>query len=433
MKGTSKMSVKVEKTENKNEVKLTFEVEAEAFNNAITKVYFKSVKHFNIPGFRKGKAPQNVVERYYGVEIFYEDAFNEMVPEIYENALKENNIDAVSRPEIDITQIEKGKNVVFTATVQTKPEVKLGKYKGIEIPKVSYSVKDEDIEHELGHIAEKNGRLVSIEDRAVQDGDTAIIDFEGFVDDKPFDGGKAEKHELVIGSHTFIEGFEDQVKGMKIGEEKDVNVTFPEEYFSKELAAKPAVFKVKLHEIKVKELPAIDDELAKDASEFDTLEELKNSIKEKLEKENQNREKFETEEAAIKGATEVAEIEIPSGMIETEIDNMIKDTETRLSYQGMNFETYLKMINKTEEDFRKEYEQQATTNIKTRLTLEQVFIDAKLEIKEEDTNKEIEELSKTYGRKAEELKENENFVKYVEDKLKADAAVKYIIDNAKNK
>ena len=266
------MSIKIEKTENANELKLEITIEASKFDEGIKKVYAKSAKYFNIPGFRKGKAPMAMVEKQYGPEIFYEDAFNEVVPEEFENALKENNIEAVSRPDIDIQQIGKGKDLIFTAVIQTKPEVKLGKYKGIELKKVEYNVTDKDIEHELGHMAEKNARLVSVEDRPVESGDTTIIDFEGFVDGVAFEGGKGENYELVIGSNTFIPGFEDQIIGMKIDEEKDIKVKFPEEYFSEELKGKDATFKVKLHEIKKKEMPVIDDEFAKDTSEFDTLE-----------------------------------------------------------------------------------------------------------------------------------------------------------------
>ena len=280
------MKCKVEKTKNANEVKIELTVEAQKFEEAIKKVYFQSAKYFNIPGFRKGKAPLQIVEKYYGKEIFYEDAFNELAPEVLEEAVKENNLEIVSRPEIDITQIEKGKDLIFTAVMQTKPEVELGKYKGIEIKKIEYNVTDEDIDHELHHMQEHNSRLVNVENRPVEKGDTTVIDFEGFVDGVAFDGGKAEGHELEIGSNTFIPGFEDQIIGMKMDEEKDINVKFPDEYFSKDLAGKDATFKVKLHEIKKKELPKLDDEFAKDVSEFDTLEELKKDIKEKKEKQN---------------------------------------------------------------------------------------------------------------------------------------------------
>ena len=267
------MSIKVEKTEKNNELKLTFTIEAAKFDEGMKKVYAKTAKYFNVPGFRRGKAPMNIIERQYGSEIFYEDTFNEIVPAIYDEELKANKIEAVSRPDIEITQIGKGQDLIFTAVVQTKPEVKLGKYKGIQLKKIEYNVTDEDIDHEIGHMAEKNSRLVSVEDRPVEEKDIAVIDFEGFVDGVAFNGGKAEGYELEIGSKTFIPGFEDQIIGMKIGEERDINVKFPEEYMSKELAGKDATFKVKVNEIKKKELPKIDDEFAKDVSEFDTIKE----------------------------------------------------------------------------------------------------------------------------------------------------------------
>ena len=393
------MNSKVEKTENANEVKLEITIEAEKFDEAMKKVYFKSAKYFNIPGFRKGKAPMNIVEKYYGKEIFYEDAFNEVVPEEFEQALKDNNIEAVSRPDIDIKQIGKGQDLIFTAVVQTKPEAELGKYKGIEIKKIEYNVTDHDIEHELGHMQEKNSRLVSIDDRPVENGDITIIDFEGSVDGVPFDGGKAEGHELEIGSGSFIPGFEDQIVGMKIDEEKDINVKFPEEYFSKDLAGKDAVFKVKLHEIKKKELPELDDEFAKDVSEFDTLKELKDSIKEKLETQNNERAKYETQDAVIKAVSENTKLDIPSGMIELEIDNMLKDIETRLSYQGLKLEQYFKMMGQTEEEVRKEYEPQAIEGIKSRLTLEAIIKKEKIEATDEEIDAKIKEMAENYGKK----------------------------------
>lgn len=427
------MSIKVENTENKNELKLEFTVEAAKFDEAIKKVYAKSAKYFNIPGFRKGKAPMNIVEKYYGDEIFYEDAFNEVVPEVYEKELKENNIEAVSRPDIDVKQIGKGQDLIFTAVVQTKPEVKLGKYKGIELKKVEYNVSDADVDHELGHMQEKNARLVSVEDRAVENGDITVIDFEGFVDGKAFEGGKAENHELTIGSNTFIPGFEEQIIGMKIDEEKDINVKFPEEYFSEELKGKDAVFKIKLHEIKKKEMPALDDEFAKDVSEFDTLKELKASIKEKIEEENKNKAKYETEDAAVKAVCDNVEIDIPSGMIETETDNMVKEIEQRLSYQGMKLENYLQMIGKTNEEFRKEYEEQARTSVKSRLVLEAIIKAENIEADSEKVNAKIKEMAEMYGQKEEQLKENEAFVKYLEESLKNERAVEFIVENAKIK
>ena len=427
------MSIKVEKTENKNEVKLEFTIEAEKFEQGMKTVYQKNARYFNIPGFRKGKAPYNIVEKHYGPEIFYEDAFNEVVPEVYEEAIKANDLEVVSSPKIDVTQMEKGKELVFTAVVQIKPEVKLGKYKGIEIPKIEYNVYDEDIEKEIEAIADKNSRLVTVEGRAVEDKDVAVIDFEGFVDGVAFEGGKAENHELEIGSHSFIDGFEDQVIGMKVGEEKEINVKFPEKYFSEDLAGKDAMFKVKLHEIKKKELPTIDDEFAKDVSEYDTLEELKASIRKRDEEENEHRAKHEKEDAAIKVVCDNAEVDIPSGMIETELSRIMQDMDMNLSYQGLNLAKYLQMIGKTEEDFKKDYEEQAKESVKSRLVLEAVSKDAKIEVTDADIAEKLEELAKSYGKSKEELEKNEELKKYVKENLSYEKTIDYILSNAKIK
>ena len=425
------MNCKVEKTKKANEVKLEITVEAEKFENAMKKVYFQNAKYFNIPGFRKGKAPMNIVEKYYGEQIFYEDAFNDVATEAYEEALKENKIDVVSRPEVDITQMEKGKDLIFTAVVQTKPEVELGNYKGIEIPKIEYKVDKKDIEHELDHMQEHNSRLITVDDRALENGDTATIDFEGFVDGVAFEGGKAEGHELEIGSGAFIPGFEEQLVGMERDSEKEIKVTFPKEYFSKDLAGKEAIFKVKLHDIKKKELPELDDEFAKDVSEFDTLDELKKSIKEKLAKSNEQKAKYETEEAAIKAVCKDAKLDIPSGMVELEIDNMLKDFEQRLAYQGLNLEQYLKMLGKTEEEMRKEYEPQAIEAIKSRLVLEAIIKAEKIEASEKEIKAKMEEMAKSYGKDVEELSKNENLKNYLEEGIKSEKALEFIVKNAK--
>lgn len=425
------MNCKVEKTEKANEVKLEITVEAEKFENAMKKVYFQNAKYFNIPGFRKGKAPMNIVEKYYGEQIFYEDAFNEVATEAYDEAIKENKIEAVSRPEVDIAQMEKGKDLIFTAVVQTKPEVKLGKYKGVEIEKIEYKADKKAINHELEHMQEHNSRLITVDDRPLENGDTATIDFEGFVDGVAFDGGKAEGHELEIGSGAFIPGFEEQLVGMEIDGEKEIKVTFPKEYFSKDLAGKDATFKVKLHEIKKKELPELDDEFAKDVSEFDTLEELKKSIKEKLTKNNEQRAKYETEDAAIKAVCEDSKLDIPSGMIELEIDNMLKDFEQRLAYQGLNLEQYLKMLGKTEEEVRKEYEPQAIEAIKSRLVLEAIIKAEKIEASEDEIKAKMEEMAKSYGKDVEELSKNENLKEYLAEGIKSEKALEFIVANAK--
>ena len=427
------MSVKVEKTENKNEVKLSFEIEAEKFEDAMKKVYAKTAKYFTIPGFRKGKAPMAIVERTYGSSIFYEDTFNELVPDIYDEAIKENKIEAVSRPQIDISQMEKGKDLKFTAIVQIKPEVKLGKYKGIELKKIEYTVSDKDVEHELGHMAEHNARLVTVEDRPVEKGDITIIDFAGSIDGVAFDGGTATNQELEIGSNKFIPGFEDQIIGMKVNEEKDINVTFPEDYFSKDLAGKEATFKVTLHEIKKKELPKIDDDFAKDVSEFDTLADLKADIKSKMEKENEERAKYESEEAAIEAVCKDVEVDIPSGMIETEIDNMVKDIENKLSYQGLTLDQYLKLTNKTMENLRKEFDEQANKAVKSRLVLEAIIKAEDIKPDDKEVEEKVKEMAKNYGRPEDELLKNEGFKNYIIDNMKYEKAIAFILDNAKMK
>ena len=428
------MNCKLEKTENANEVKFEITVEAAKFEDAMKKVYFKSAKYFNIPGFRKGKAPMQIVEKYYGPEIFYEDAFNEVAQEALEEAVEENKLDVVSRPEVDVKQMEKGKDLIFTVVMQTKPEAEVSKYKGIEIKKVEYNVTDEDIEHELHHMQEHNSRLISVEDRAVESGDTTTIDFEGSVDGVPFEGGKAENYDLEIGSNTFIPGFEDQIIGMKIDEEKDVKVKFPEEYFSKELAGKDAVFKVKLHEIKKKELPELDDEFAKDVSEFDTLKELKADIKAKKETQTEEKAKYETQDAVIKALCEKTKVEIPSGMVEMEVENMLKDFEQRLAYQGLNLEQYFKMMGKTEEEVKKEYEPQAIEGIKSRLALEAVIKAEKIEATDKEVEDKMKEMAKNYGKENdEEFLKNENVKNYIKQGLESEKAIDFLVKNAKIK
>ena len=429
------MKCKVEKTKNANEVKLEITIEAEKFEDGIKKVYFQNAKYFNIPGFRKGKAPQAIVEKYYGKEIFYEDAFNDIVPAELEKAVEENNLDVVSRPDIDVKQMEKGKDLIFTAVFQTKPEAILGQYKGIEIPKIEYNVTDKDVEHELSHMQEHNSRLITVEDRPVEKGDTVIIDFEGFVGGKPFEGGKAENHELEIGSNTFIPGFEDQIIGMKNDEEKDINVKFPDEYFSKDLAGKDATFKVKLHEIKKKELPTLDDEFAKDVSEFDTLDELKKDIKTKLEEQSAENQKMETEDAVIKEVCKNVKVDIPSGMVELEVEDMLKNIETRLSYQGLKLDQYLKIIGKTEDEIKKEYEPQAKEAITSRLMLEAVIKAEKIEATEDEIVAKMKEMAKNYGKSEddEEFLNNKNVRKYIKSGIESEKALDFLVKNAKVK
>ena len=351
----------------------------------------------------------------------------------YKQAIEENKLDVVSRPKIDIVKMEKGQDLIFTANVQTKPEAKLDNYKGIEIDKIEYNVKASDVKDELKKMQEKNARVITVEDAPVEKGNITVIDFEGFVDGVAFDGGKAENHELEIGSGSFIPGFEDQIIGMKNGEEKDIVVKFPEDYPAEDLAGKDATFKVKLHEIKKKELPELDDEFAKDVSEFDTLDELKKSIKERLEKLNKQKEDAEKRDAVIKNIAENLEVEVPSGMVEFEIDNMIADLEQRMSYQGLKLEQYLKLLNKTEEQLRQEYEPVALESIKSRLALEKVIEGEKIEATEEEINNKIEEMATNYGRKPEELKENENLKKYIKEGIESEKAIDFLIKNSKTK
>lgn len=424
------MSLQVEKLEN-NTAKLTIEVPAEEFDKAIQAAYQKNKNKFNVPGFRKGKVPYAMVEKMYGAGVFYEEAANELIPDAYANAAAESELEIVARPEINVTQIEKGKSFIFEAEVTLKPEIKLGKYKGVKVEAMDTTVTDEDVAAELDKVKEQNARLVAADDKAVEDGDQTTIDFEGFVDGVAFEGGKAEGHELEIGSGTFIPGFEEQLIGMELENEKEIKVTFPKEYFSKDLAGKDATFKVKLHDIKKKELPELDDEFAKDVSEFDTLEELKKSIKEKLTKNKEQREKYETEEAVLKAVCEDSKLDIPSGMIELEIDNMLKDFEQRLSYQGLNLEQYLKMIGKTEEEMRKEYEPQAIEAIKSRLVLEAIMKAEKIEASEEEIKAKMEEMAKSYGKDVEELSKNENLKNYLAEGIKSEKALEFIVNNAK--
>lgn len=429
------MNFKAEKTDKTNEMKLEITIDAKVFEEGIQEVFKKSAKYFNIPGFRKGKAPYNIVERTYGKEIFYEDAFNEVVPKIYDEEIKNNKIEPVSQPQIDIIQMEKGKDLIFTALIQVKPEVKLGKYEGIEIEKIDYAVTDEDVKKEIEKVAEKNSIIVSIEDRAVQNGDITVIDFKGTVDGVAFDGGTAENYELEIGTHSFIEGFEEQMVGMKIDEEKDINVTFPEEYFSKELAGKPAVFKVIVHEIKAKEVPAIDDELAKDASEFETLKEWEASIKEDLQKQNEHKAKHEMEDAVIKKVVENAEFEVPSGMVETEIDMRIKSFENNLYYQGLNIEKYLELVHQTMEQLRDSMKENAEETVRTQLVLEAVSKDLgdKIKIDEEKIKETVKNMATQYAKSEEELNNNEEYMEYIKKNQRLENTVAYLMEKAKIK
>ena len=418
-----------------NTVKLTIEVDKEAFEKALDKSYRKNVKQIALPGFRKGKAPRKLIEKYYGVEVFYEDAVNFVCPDAYEFAVKEAGITPVDRPEIDIEEIGEGKDLVLTAVVTVKPEVELGEYKGVEAEKTVYETKDEDVDAQIKAAAEKNVRMVSVDDRAVQSGDITVIDFEGFTDGVAFEGGKGSDHTLEIGSGQFIPGFEEQLIGAEIGKEIEINVTFPEEYHAEELKGKPAVFKVTVKEIKVKEYPELDDDFAKDVSEFDTFEEYKKSIKDNLDKSNEERTKAEFENALVEAVCAGATVEIPECMIENRIQDMIRDFGYRLSSQGMSLEQYMQFTGSTPDTFKEQFKDQATEQVKANLVLEKVALVEGLEVTEEDLEEELKRMAEMYGMELDKVKTliGENERESMKDDLKIRKAVEFIVANAKEK
>lgn len=392
------MNSKLEKLGN-NTVKLEITVPAKNFQEALVKAYNKNVGKFNIPGFRKGKAPMAIIERYYGTGVFYEDAVNFICDETYPKAVEENNIKPVDYPEIDIVQLGKDVDFIYTAKVTVKPEVKLGEYKGIEVKKIEYPVTDEDVDAEINSMREKNARIMPKEDGKIENGDIAVIDFEGFIDGTAFEGGKGENYELTIGSGTFIPGFEEQLIGAGAGETVDVNVTFPEDYREESLKGKPALFKVTVKEIKFKELPELDDEFVKDVSEFNTLDELKADIRQKHQEANASRAKREYEDEVVKKAVEAAEVDIPDIMVEKEIDYMLKDLDYRLRYQGLNIERYTEIMGTTKEALRNDFKEIAANRVKTNLVLEAIAKAENIKVSDEDIEKRAEEIAKYYGSK----------------------------------
>ena len=398
------MSVQVEKLE-KNMAKLTVEVPAENVEKAIQGAYNKMKKSINIPGFRKGKAPRQLIEKMYGKEVFYNDAIDAMLPSAYSDAVEECGEEIVSHPQIDVVQIESGKPFVFTATVAVKPAVELGEYKGIQVEKAPIEVKDEEIEAEIAKEREANSRTVTVDDRAVAQGDIVTLDFEGFVDGVAFEGGKGENYDLTIGSNTFIPGFEDQLVGAEIGKELDVNVTFPEEYGAKELAGKAAVFKCKVNGIKVKELPAVDDEFAQEVSEFDTLDEYKADIKAKLLKEKEEEAARAKEDAVIGKIIEGAKMEIPDAMVEYQTRQMLDEFAQRIQSQGISLEQYFQFTGLTEEKYMEEMKPRALQNIQSRLVLEAVAQAENLVAEEADIDEEIKKMADMYKMEADKIKE----------------------------
>ena len=419
------MSLQVEKLE-KNMAKLTVEVPAEQFEAALKTSYNKNKNKFNIPGFRKGKAPQAMIEKMYGVGVFYEDAVDEAINASYPDAAKESGLEIVSRPEISIEQVEKGKSFIYVATVATKPEVTLGEYKGIEVEKAKPEVTDADVEAELKKVQEQNSRLVSVADRAVADGDQTVIDFEGFVDGKAFEGGKAEDYTLVIGSHSFIDTFEDQLIGKNIGEDVEVNVTFPAEYHAAELAGKPATFKVKIKEIKMKELPELTDEFASEVSEFETLDAYKEDVKNKLAETKQAQATAENENNVVQKVVDNAQMDIPAPMVDEQVRNMIEDYARRLQSQGISFDQYLQFTGSTIEQLQEQMRPQAELRLRTRLVLEAVVAAEKIEPSEELVEAEIKKMSENYKMDAEQIKTIMGEAGMAQ--MKADMAVQEAVD-----
>ncbi|MCC2165630.1 trigger factor [Brotaphodocola catenula] len=426
------MSLQVEKLE-KNMAKLTVEVSAEQFEKALTASYNKNKNRFNIPGFRKGKAPQAMVEKMYGVGVLYEDAIEEALDATYGDAVKESGLEIVSRPEIGVEQIEKGKPFIYTATVAVKPEVTLGEYKGVEVEGAKADVTDEDVQNELKKVQEQNSRLVAVEDRPVADGDQTVIDFEGFVDGTPFEGGKAEDYTLVIGSHSFIDTFEDQLVGKNAGEEVEVNVTFPEEYHAKELAGKPAVFKVKIKEIKSKELPELNDEFASEVSEFETLDAYKADLQKKLAETKEKQASAENENKVVQKVVDNATMDIPAPMVDQQVTNMINDYARRMQSQGLSLDQYLQFTGTTLDQLKEQMQPQAESRIRARLVLEAVAKAENIEVSEETVEAELKKMAETYKMEVEQVKNimGEDGLKQMKEDMAVQEAADFLVAQAK--
>ena len=426
------MSLQVEKLEN-NTAKLTIEVEASKFDKAIQKAYQKNKNKFNIPGFRKGKVPYAMVEKMYGAAVFYEDAANELISGAYAQAAEESGLEIVARPEINVTQIEKGKPFIFEAEVTTKPEVKLGKYKGIKVEKADVTVTDEEVAEELDKVKEQNARLVAADDKAVEDGDQTTIDFEGFVDGVAFEGGKGEDYPLTIGSHSFIDTFEEQLIGKKVGEEVEVNVTFPENYQAKELAGKPAMFKVTIKEIKVKEYPELDDDFAQDVSEFDTLDEYKEDIKKNLTEKKEKEAEAEKESKVIEAIVNDAEMDIPEKMVEAQAEQMLEEFAQNIAMQGISFEQYLQFTGATVEQLREQVTPQAKARVESSLVLEAIVKAEKIEATDEEFDEEVKKMAERYQMECDKI--NELLSDDDKNNIKADIcakkAAKLVVEKAK--
>ena len=428
------MSVQVEKLE-KSMAKLTIEVGAEEFESSLNVAYQKNKGRITLPGFRKGKAPRAMIEKMYGAGVFYEDAANDLIPDAYEEAAKESGLDIVSQPSIDVTQIEKGKPFIFTATVAVKPEVTLGEYKGLEVEKKTAEVTDEELNAEIDRVRESNSRIITVEDRSVQDGDMTTIDFEGFVDGEPFEGGKGEDYPLTIGSHSFIDNFEEQLIGKNIGEEAEIHVTFPEQYQAEELQGKPAMFKVTVKEIKMKELPELDDDFAQDVSEFDTVDEYKDDLKAKLLENKEEALKREKEEEIVNKIVENSEMEIPEQMVETQVRQMTQEFQQRIQSQGLSLQQYMQFTGMTQQSLIEEIQPQALKRIQSRLVLEAVAEAEGIDATEEEVEKELENMATMYQLELDKLKErmSEGEMKQVHMDIAVQKAVDFVVDAAVEK
>lgn len=429
------MSFKVEQLEEKNMVKLVIEATAEEFEAGLNTAYNKSKSKINVPGFRKGKAPRKIIEQLYGQEVFFEDAANAIIPDAYAKACIESELDIVSQPKISVTQLEKGKPFVFEAEVAVRPEVELGNYKGVEVSKVDTEATDADVEKEIKKVAEQNSRTITVEDRAVKDGDMTVIDFEGFIDGEAFEGGKGENYPLTIGSHSFIDNFEDQIIGMNIGDEKEINVTFPEDYHAEELKGKPATFKVSVKEIKEKQLPDIDDDFAQDVSDFDTLDEYKADLKKKIAERKEAEAKKQKETEAIEKIVADSKMDIPQAMIDTQVTRMAEDFAQRLQQQGLSLEMYFKYTGLTAEKILDDMKPEAVKRIQNSLVLEAVAKAENIQVSDDEFNSELSKMAEMYKMEVDKIKEfmGESEEKQMRDDIAIQKAVDLIVSSAVEK
>ena len=429
------MSFKVEQLEEKNMVKLVIEATAEEFEAGLNTAYNKSKSKINVPGFRKGKAPRKIIEQLYGQEVFFEDAANAIIPDAYAKACIESELDIVSQPKISVTQLEKGKPFVFEAEVAVRPEVELGNYKGVEVSKVDTEATDADVEEEIKKVAEQNSRTITVEDRAVKDGDMTVIDFEGFIDGEAFEGGKGENYPLTIGSHSFIDNFEDQIIGMNIGDEKEINVTFPEDYHAEELKGKPATFKVSVKEIKEKQLPDIDDDFAQDVSDFDTLDEYKADLKKKIAERKEAEAKKQKETEAIEKIVADSKMDIPQAMIDTQVTRMAEDFAQRLQQQGLSLEMYFKYTGLTAEKILDDMKPEAVKRIQNSLVLEAVAKAENIQVSNDEFNAELSKMAEMYKMEVDKIKEfmGESEEKQMRDDIAIQKAVDLIVSSAVEK